>query len=253
MDKVTQITILGAPVTPISFSDLMSNIEKTIYCRFSNDTRIIIGHQNLHGVFLIYNQPGMKNMMRLADFIYIDGMSLVLVGRLSGKNLKTIHRFTLIDKIEEILFRASILNKSVFFLGGKPGVAEHASRVLKKKIKGLEVNSHHGFFCTSQEGVENQKVIQIINNSKASILFVGMGMPRQENWIAENWTKLNIPVIWTCGATFDYIAKEIQTPPRWSGSIGMEWFFRLLFEPKRLSKRYLIEPLIILKRILFKK
>ena len=75
---------------------------------------------------------------------------------------------------------------------------------------------------------------------------VGMGMPLQEHWIAENYDKLGNAVILPCGAAIDYFAGAIPTPPRWAGRLGLEWLYRLLAEPTRLWKRYLIEPWFLL-------
>jgi N-acetylglucosaminyldiphosphoundecaprenol N-acetyl-beta-D-mannosaminyltransferase len=75
---------------------------------------------------------------------------------------------------------------------------------------------------------------------------VGMGMPRQEHWIVDNFELLGPVVVLPCGAAIDYVAGEIPTPPRWAGRCGLEWLYRLAAEPGRLWKRYLIEPWFVL-------
>jgi N-acetylglucosaminyldiphosphoundecaprenol N-acetyl-beta-D-mannosaminyltransferase len=81
-----------------------------------------------------------------------------------------------------------------------------------------------------------------VNAFKPHVLLVGMGMPRQEAWLRANLDALDCGVALPMGAAFDYEAGAIPTPPRWMGQVGMEWLFRLIAEPRRLSSRYLIEP-----------
>jgi N-acetylglucosaminyldiphosphoundecaprenol N-acetyl-beta-D-mannosaminyltransferase len=92
---------------------------------------------------------------------------------------------------------------------------------------------------------ENKATIDAINTYKPHILMVGMGMPRQEHWIAKNLESIQTNTILTSGACIDYVAGAIPTPPRWMGRMGLEWLYRLFSEPKRLWRRYLIEPWFI--------
>jgi len=100
----------------------------------------------------------------------------------------------------------------------------------------------HGRFEPDRNGPDNAEVLAAINDAQPDVLFVGMGMPRQESWILDNLDGLGGRVIFSVGAAFDYEAGAIPTPPRWTGRVGLEWLFRLASEPRRLFSRYLIEP-----------
>jgi N-acetylglucosaminyldiphosphoundecaprenol N-acetyl-beta-D-mannosaminyltransferase len=89
-----------------------------------------------------------------------------------------------------------------------------------------------------------------INAYAPHVLFVGMGMPRQEIWILDNQTSLNANAILPAGALMDYMAGEIPTPPRWLASLYLEWLYRLISEPARLWRRYLVEPWFVLGQVL---
>lgn len=135
-------------------------------------------------------------------------------------------------------------NKSwrIFYLGSKPGVAEQGAVILRRKFPGLKIACSHGYFDTSEESEENLTVIKAINDYKPHVLMVGMGMPRQEHWISQNLERIQPNAILTSGACLDYVAGAIPTPPRWMGRMGLEWLYRLLTEPTRLWRRYLLEP-----------
>jgi len=85
-------------------------------------------------------------------------------------------------------------------------------------------------------------VTRAIAAFRPDLLMVGMGMPRQEAWVAAHVDALEVPAVLTCGACMDYVAGVVATPPRWAGRVGLEWGFRLIAEPRRLGYRYLVEP-----------
>lgn len=89
---------------------------------------------------------------------------------------------------------------------------------------------------------QNLETLAAINAYQPHVLMVGMGMPRQEYWILDNIEHIHTNAILTAGACMDYLAGAIPTPPRWMGKMGLEWLYRLLSEPKRLWRRYLVEP-----------
>jgi len=118
--------------------------------------------------------------------------------------------------------------------------------LLREQHPQLEIAGHHGYFDKQTESPENLAVIQVINEFKPNLLFVGMGMPTQEIWILDNFEALDTNVVLHCGALINYLAGAIPTPPRWLGPIGLEWAFRLATEPRRLWRRYLLEPIALL-------
>jgi N-acetylglucosaminyldiphosphoundecaprenol N-acetyl-beta-D-mannosaminyltransferase len=139
----------------------------------------------------------------------------------------------------------------LYILGAKPGVAEKARDFFLNKYPGLYiVGIHHGYFNKGINNLENNIVVQDINEKKPDILIVGFGMPMQEYWISENWGQMNVPVVLPVGALIDYMARVVPRAPRWMTDHGLEWLGRLIIEPRRLWKRYLLGNPIFLWRVL---
>ena len=139
---------------------------------------------------------------------------------------------------------------TLFFLGARPGIAEKAATKLREKFPSLNVvGTHHGYFDKTRDSVENKKVIDEINLAKPDILIVGFGMPVQEQWLMENWEDIDAKVALTGGAVFDYISGELQRGPRWMVDYGFEWLARLLIEPRRLWRRYIVGNPLFLWRV----
>lgn len=231
-----RLTLLGVEVDPVSMNDLHAVIGKAI----TEGRQIVIAHHNLHSVFLFHRDPKMRAFYSKADVIHIDGMPLVYWGRLMGKPLEPEHRITYVDWVRPLMAEAKRQGWRVFYLGGKPGVAERAAERLRSEFPGLSLQTHHGFFDVT--GKENRDILDKINAYRPHVLMVGMGMPRQEHWVLDNLERLRVNAILTAGACFDYVAGAIPTPPRWMGRLGLEWAYRLFSEPRRLWRRYLVEP-----------
>ena len=230
--------LLGIRIQALSKLDLVEIITQAVKSR----ARYIIGNHNLHSLYTWFHEPRMREFYSLADYTHIDGMSLVVLGRLFGLPFKRQHRTGYMDFLP-LLAEESVKHEwRIFYLGSKPGIAEKAARVLRKRYEGLQILTHHGHFDTNQKGLANQEVLAEIKAYAPDILMVGMGMPRQEVWILENQKEITGRAIFCCGALLDYVAGEIPTPPRWIGSLGFEWLYRLISEPARLWQRYLLEP-----------
>ncbi|MEM7590395.1 MAG: WecB/TagA/CpsF family glycosyltransferase [Cyanobacteria bacterium P01_A01_bin.83] len=119
------------------------------------------------------------------------------------------------------------------------------------KILGAEVNLLNMGQLNSLISTAVKKDLKwIIGNHNLNILMVGMGMPRQEKWILDNIEDIEANIILPSGACADYVADETPTPPRWMGQVGLEWLYRLVIDPKRLWRRYLVEPWFLAKLFL---
>ncbi|KAF2956548.1 WecB/TagA/CpsF family glycosyltransferase [Marinitoga sp. 38H-ov] len=119
----------------------------------------------------------------------------------------------------------------IFLLGSQPGIAEKAKEHLEKKFPNITiVGTHHGYFDN------DNNIIELINNSGAEILFVGMGVPRQEEFIYKNLNKLNIKMAMGVGGSIDVISGKISRAPKLFQLFGLEWLYRMIREPKRFRK-----------------
>ncbi|MGA2114627.1 MAG: WecB/TagA/CpsF family glycosyltransferase [Bryobacteraceae bacterium] len=209
------------------------------------ETSIIANH-NLHSLYLHKTDLRMQRFYRHAGCVHIDGMAIVLLAKLSGFSVTRNERVTYVDWVPHIMRMAIGRAWRLFYLGSKPGVAELAADRLRKQYPGLHIETAHGYFPAERCSPENRDILDRLRAYKPHILLVGMGMPRQEHWILDNLDDLSGTTILTVGAAFDYYAGAVAVPPRWAGRIGLEWLFRLVAEPRRLWKRYLVEPWLLL-------
>lgn len=240
------LKMLGISVNALSIFQLNSLISEAVDCNH----HWIIAHHNLHSAYLYHHDSTMRAFYAKADYTHVDGMALIFLGRLLGLPLKREHRITYADWIYPLMSEATQQGWRIFYLGSKPGVAEQGARVLQKKFPSLQIDTLHGYFDACSNSEENQAVLAAINAYQPHVLMVGMSMPRQEHWILDNIKSIAANAILPCGACIDYIAGTVPTPPRWAGRWGLEWLFRLIAEPGRLWRRYLVEPLFLLRWLL---
>uniref|UniRef100_UPI0025BE1187 WecB/TagA/CpsF family glycosyltransferase n=1 Tax=Clostridium sp. TaxID=1506 RepID=UPI0025BE1187 len=139
----------------------------------------------------------------------------------------------------------------VFLLGAAEGVAAKAAENLKLKYKGLNiVGTYSPSYGFEKNEYEIQQIIKMIKEVKPDILAVGLGAPKQEKFLYKYRNQLNVPVALAIGASIDFEAGNVNRAPKWMQHIGLEWFYRLCKEPKRMFKRYLVDDIKIFRLIL---
>ena len=177
-----------------------------------------------------------------ADLVLNDGSGIRFASWINGIDLLDNMNGT--DFIPEIVKLARSEDMPVFFLGTSKENIELAVRNIEKSVEGIKIGGyHHGFFQSDK----SDYIVDQINSSKAALLIVGMGVPKQETWISENQHKFkHLKIAIAGGAILDFFSGKIKRAPHWMRVIGIEWIFRWLQEPKRLTKRYLIgNPIFI--------
>jgi N-acetylglucosaminyldiphosphoundecaprenol N-acetyl-beta-D-mannosaminyltransferase len=229
-----RFTLLGVVVDPLTIAELNERIAKAV----ARGELWIIAHHNLHSVYLHHRDPKMRAFFARAHVVHIDGMPLVYWARVLGYPVTKQHRVTYVDWVHPLMATAAAEGWRVFYLGGKPGVAARAAEKLRRQYSGLVLETRHGYFTPE----ENDAVLEEIARFQPHVLMVGMGMPRQEHWVLDNLERISANAILTAGACFDYVAGVVPMPPRWMGRMGLEWLYRLWSEPRRLARRYLLEP-----------
>jgi N-acetylglucosaminyldiphosphoundecaprenol N-acetyl-beta-D-mannosaminyltransferase len=209
---------------------------------------------NFDSLRIALNDAQYSECLTKADLVLSDGIGLKLVTKLFGEEMLANCNGT--DFSPRFLERVAEKGNTIFFLGGAEGVAEKAAANTKKQIPGIKiVGVHHGFFDNDDEMIER------INKSGADILFVAMGVPKQEKWIAKNRDKLNSCLCLGVGALFDFLSMTIPRAPLFMRKLHLEWLWRIFTDPKRLFKRYIIDdiPFLLwlvlyrLKQIIFAK
>ena len=224
----------------------IDDIKSLIAWHIQGDRKFVLANQNFHGLYIANRDEKARKFFASADYTHIDGTSLIILGKLAGLPFRLEHRCGYMDLFPDLLPEIVANGWRVFYLGSKADVLERALARLGASHPKLQIAGYHGFFEKTAGHPDNDQVIAKINEFRPNILFVGMGMPTQEHWIYDHLAAIDANAILHCGGLMDYIAGEILTPPRWLGPIGLEWFFRLCTEPRRLWRRYLIEPFAIL-------
>jgi N-acetylglucosaminyldiphosphoundecaprenol N-acetyl-beta-D-mannosaminyltransferase len=231
--------ILSVPIHNIPLAELLAAIGETL----RNREKLLLGYANVHAINLTIDEPRLAQFYReTADLVFCDGMGVRLGAWFMGQRLD--YRYTPPDWIDDLCRLCVEQRASLFLLGARDGVGEHAAQTLHTRHPELQiVGVHHGYFDK-----HDLSVVDIINRSSADVLLVGMGMPVQELWLMDHWHRLNVRVGIPVGAMFDYLSGRVPRAPHWMTDNGLEWLGRLLFEPRRLWRRYLIGlPLFALR------
>lgn len=234
-----KIDVLGVCVDALSVEELHDQIRGFVRDR----EPALVLNANAHCLNLACRDASLRDFLNGAEVVFCDGMGVMLAARILGKKIP--ERITYADWVYSFSTLAEDEGFSLYFLGGRPGVAEKAARKLRASHPELKIaGTRHGFF----DRAENEAVVAEINAGDPDILLVGMGMPLQERWLMENRSKLNARVALTGGAVFDYVSGELRRGPRLLTDNGFEWLARLAIEPGRLWKRYLVgNPLFVLR------
>ncbi len=173
-----------------------------------------------------------------ANMVTPDGMPLVWLGKLKGHS--HVERTYGADLMLAVFERGISDGYRHYFYGGTAQVCELLEKNLKKQFPGLNITGKYSPPFRELTKEEDEQIIDGINKSKPDILWVGLGSPKQDFWMANHRERLDVSVIVAVGAAFDFLSGAKKQAPRWMQRAGLEWFFRLCCEPKRLWKRYLV-------------
>ena len=192
-------------------------------------------HANVHTVNLAWGDPRYRAALDRADLVLNDGKGVMLGARIKGSRFPADLNGNFVAPL--VLTRAAEEGWPVYFFGAAPGVAELAAQRVVQGIPGLKiVGTRNGFFTPGEEA----SVIENIRASGAGLLLVGLGNPRQEVWLDRNLAATGARLGIGVGAFFDFEAGAVKRAPGWMNKIGVEWLHRLLVEPRRMWRRYLI-------------
>lgn len=197
---------------------------------------------NIDHIIKLQKDREFFDIYRQADYRVCDSQLLLYVSQLLGTPVKErISGSDLFPAFYE--YHKDNEDIKIFLLGGKEGVAQQAQFNINKKVgRQIVVGSHSPSFGFEKNERECREIVDIINKSGATVLAVGVGAPKQEKWIYKYKDLLpNIKIFLAVGATIDFEADNIPRAPKWMSQVGVEWLYRLLREPARLWKRYLIE------------
>jgi len=195
---------------------------------------------NLDFLYVAERDAAFRLTINEADLAVPDGMPLVWLSRTLGTPLAG--RVTGVELVHESCRIAAEADIGVFFLGGRPEVAALATTRAKERYPGLRVTSYSPpFGPISRE--EDERIVESILRARPGFLFVALGAPRQDIWIREHRERLGVPVAMGVGCVLDLLAGTVHRAPAWMQSLGFEWSYRLMREPRRLWRRYLRDDL----------
>ncbi len=235
---------LGLPLALVTRTEWLEWLTRPVNQNASPWPRTV-GYLNAHMVNLAADDPAQRERLKRFDLLYADGQSVVWAARFLGVEVP--ERVTAGDFITPFCQRCAERGVRLFLIGGQPGVAEETARLWREAAPTLQmVGTAHGFLNETQETA----LIETIAHVAPDVILVGMGSPRQEIWV-QRWAESLAPArLWCVGALFEYSGQGRPRAPRWMRRLGLEWLFRLVLEPVRLWKRYLIGNPLFIGRVL---
>jgi len=202
---------------------------------------------NLDFVSIAQRDPSFRETINAADLAVADGMPLVWVSRLKRQPLG--RRITGVELVHESCQLAADLGRSVFLLGAAPGVAEQAARTLEVRYPGIRVADVYAPPFGANSRAEDEYTLKRIQQAHPDFLFVALGAPRQDLWIRMHRSQLQVPVAMGVGCVLDLLAGVVRRAPTWMQGTGLEWSYRLVQEPHRLWRRYILDDVPMLGKL----
>lgn len=233
------VDILGIPVDSLTMDEAVGLIRKflgedRVHSVFTPNAEIIMAAQR---------DPALKEILQSSDMVVADGAGVVLASRLLKRGVP--EKVSGVDLVRECFKAFSGESAGFFLFGGKAGVAEKAAENIQRDYPGTTVSGcMHGYFTQEDEDA----VIGRINDSRADILLVALGAPKQEKWIAKNRERLKAKVCMGVGGSLDILAGTVALAPEFFRRNGLEWLFRLYKQPSR-ARRMLDLPRFMIRVI----
>jgi len=229
--KMKRVSVLGCPLTKLSLGECVALTDEFIGSKKPHYIAVV----NVAKLIRMRDDSVLNESVSRADVIGADGVPLVWASRLLGEPLPG--RVNGTDLMYRLLERASEKKYRIFFFGAKEDVLEKVLETVRISYPGVRIaGSHHGYFSTHEEA----SIVKEIRDSSADILLIGFSTPKKELWVKQYLSAMGVPVVHGVGGSFDVLAGVIPRAPLWMQRNGLEWLFRLLQEPGRMWRRYLV-------------
>ena len=221
-----RVSVLGIPFDNMSMEEAV----EAVYAMRLEEKNHRVVTPNAEIVYLARTEEKLREILRTSDFVAPDGIGVVYGAKLLKTPLK--QKVAGIELGEHLLEKISLSGEGVFFLGAKPGIAQAAADKLSAKYPGLNVvGTQDGYFQ------DVDAVIKQVNQSGAVVLFVCLGAPKQEYFMAEHQDKFtSVRIMMGLGGSLDGYAGTVKRAPKWMIRLGLEWLYRLLKEPSRIGR-----------------
>lgn len=231
MNKPLKSTVLGYGIDNLSMQETLQRIEDIIAQGIPKQHVVV----NAGKIVDAYRKPELKNIIHNCAIINADGMAVVWASWILGQPLK--ERVSGIDLMQCLIKRSCDKGYGVYFLGAQEPVVEKTVDVCKEKFPDLKICGYRNGYWNDDE---EPGVVEAIQKSGAQILLVAISSPKKEIFLNKYLHALNVPFVMGVGGSFDVIAGLTKRAPLWMQRCGLEWLFRLIQEPGRLWRRYLI-------------
>ena len=232
--------LFGAQVAALTMAETVAAVEAAILA----GSPLQIGVVNAAKLVNMRRQPRLRDAVLSCDLILADGMAVVWASRLLGRPLP--ERVAGIDLMTALLARGNQRRWRVYCLGAEPSVIEAAIAAMTRSYPEVEiVGRHHGYFTE----IDEPRIADAIAASKPHVLLVGMTSPKKEEFIARWHDRLAVPVCHGVGGSFDVLAGKVQRAPLIWQRAGLEWLYRVLQEPGRLWRRYLVTNVLFIHMV----
>jgi N-acetylglucosaminyldiphosphoundecaprenol N-acetyl-beta-D-mannosaminyltransferase len=225
---------LGVRVDAVPIDEVVAQMEQWIRERSRGHS---IAATGMHGLVEAQHDPEFKRILKATDLVVPDGMPLVWLARRRGYPLR--QRVYGPDLMLAFCKKAERKYRH-FFYGGESGVAERLAEALHRRFPEMEIAGVYSPPFRSLSVNEDDEIVALISRASPDVLWVGLGTPKQERWMFERACRIKVPVIVSVGAAFDLLSGRRKQAPRWMRDRGLEWLFRLVQEPRRLWRRYLL-------------
>ncbi len=230
-----QVRLLGMPLNPITLDTALDEAERFL----EEDRPHMIVTPDASAVVKALQDEELREIIEDADLVPPDGAGVVLAARML--NLPVDVRCAGCDMVEQLCQAAANRNRTVYLLGGEPGIAEEAAAKLQERIAGLEIaGCQHGYFTAEEEA----EIVEDIRRKRPGVLLVALGIPRQEKWIKAHLEELNVPICIGIGGSLDVISGRKMRAPVWMQRAGLEWLYRTIKEPHRLPRLVALPEII---------
>lgn len=236
-EKNRRVRVLDCPIDNLSIKETLQAIEEFIKSNRPHQHVVI----NADKILKLYKDKKLKQIIESCDLINADGQSIRWAAKLWGIHLK--ERITGTDLMENLLKLSSQKGYSVYFLGAREEIVTKVVETYRNKYPSLKIAGwRNGYWKPNEE----KKIVQDIRRTHPDILFVAISSPKKEFFIRKYMNEMQVPFSMGVGGSFDTIAGLTKRAPLWMQRCGLEWLFRLIQEPRRLWKRYLIGNIIFL-------
>ncbi len=230
-----RVIIGGVAIDNLNMDEAIERIESMIRAKKPG----YVVTPNVDHIVKLQSEEAFGEAYKDASLVLPDGMPLLWAARYLKTPLK--EKVSGSDLFPLFCQRASEKGYKLFFLGGRPGAADGAAAILRQQHPSLQVESYCPPMGFENDDAENRKIIQKIRDFAPDVVFVGLGAPKQENWMRRHHADYAAPVSIGVGASFDFVAGHVRRAPVLMQKLGLEWSWRLMREPRRMYRRYLIE------------